>query len=178
MRNFKKLVQLAYSGEKAAAFAYYGHSNSVVDPIEKNKIKMIEKDEWAHRENLKRLLFKIDQTPSLWYELKFAIIGKLIGASCHFIGWFIPMYFAGRLESKNVNEYVVMGELANQYGLFDEVECIKEMALVEKQHELFFLEKAATSRAIFIFEKLFKWGPSFSFNNYSIENENTPARTL
>src|SRR5205807_348756 len=91
--------------------------------------------------------------------------------SCHFIGWFMPMYFAGRLESGNVNEYVEMEKLAIQYGLIDEVECIKEMALVEKQHEIYFLEKAATSRAMAFFEKIFKWGPNLSFNNFHIEKE-------
>ena len=44
-----KLLQLAYSAEKAAAFAYIGHAGSVRNPLEKLAIKQIEMDEWQHR---------------------------------------------------------------------------------------------------------------------------------
>jgi hypothetical protein len=40
-----RLLQLAYSGEKAAALAYQGHSRSVRDPEEKAMIAKIERDE-------------------------------------------------------------------------------------------------------------------------------------
>jgi len=40
--------------------------------------------------------------PSIWYEIKFHIIGKFISASCYVIGWVYADYFAGRLESGNV----------------------------------------------------------------------------
>ncbi len=40
-----KLLQLAYSAEKAAAFAYVGHARSVRNPDEKVAIKQIEMDE-------------------------------------------------------------------------------------------------------------------------------------
>jgi hypothetical protein len=44
-----KLLQLAYSAEKAAAFAYVGHAGSVRNQLEKTAIKQIEMDEWQHR---------------------------------------------------------------------------------------------------------------------------------
>jgi hypothetical protein len=44
-----KLLHLAYSAEKAAAFAYIGHAGSVRNPLEKTAIKQIEMDEWQHR---------------------------------------------------------------------------------------------------------------------------------
>ncbi len=44
-----QLLQLAYSGEKAAALAYQGHARSVRDPAQKAMIEKIEKDEWVHR---------------------------------------------------------------------------------------------------------------------------------
>ena len=40
-----KLLQLAYSAEKAAAFAYIGHAGSVKNQDEKVAIKQIEMDE-------------------------------------------------------------------------------------------------------------------------------------
>ena len=47
-----KLLQLAYSAEKAAAFAYIGHAGSVKNRDEKVAIKQIEMDEWQHRETV------------------------------------------------------------------------------------------------------------------------------
>jgi rubrerythrin len=43
------LLQRAYSGEKAAAFAYQGHAGAVKDLTQKAEIKQIEDDEWGHR---------------------------------------------------------------------------------------------------------------------------------
>ena len=40
------------------------------------------------------------------------IVGRLLGVMCHLIGWFAPMYGAGRLESRNIREY----ETALQLG--------------------------------------------------------------
>ncbi|MEP6767311.1 MAG: hypothetical protein ABJC61_01490 [Acidobacteriota bacterium] len=40
-----RLLQLACSGEKAAALAYQGHARSVRDPQEKAMIAKIENDE-------------------------------------------------------------------------------------------------------------------------------------
>ncbi len=49
-----RLLQLAYSAEKAAAFAYIGHAASVKNPDEKRAIKQIEVDEWGHRQTVFR----------------------------------------------------------------------------------------------------------------------------
>jgi len=43
------ILQLAYSGELAAAHAYRGHWRSVSDEDERQSIKSIEEDEWRHR---------------------------------------------------------------------------------------------------------------------------------
>jgi rubrerythrin len=51
-----KSLQLAYSAEKAAAFAYIGHANSVSDPSEKLAIKQIENDEWDHRAHVLEIM--------------------------------------------------------------------------------------------------------------------------
>jgi rubrerythrin len=169
MDPLQKLARLAYSAERAAAFAYRGHARSVRDPVEKIELAQIENEEWDHRENLKRILDKIGGSPSRYLEIKFALIGKGIGLSCHFIGWFMPMYFAGRLESGNVIEYVHMEILALEYGLKEEIECIREMAKVEKAHEMYFLEKAKTRRVIGLFQILFRWGPDRSFNELAPE---------
>ena len=44
-----RLLQLAYSAEKAAAFAYIGHAGSVKNSEEKLAFRQFELDEWQHR---------------------------------------------------------------------------------------------------------------------------------
>src|SRR5262245_37189354 len=102
------LLKRAYSAEKAAAFAYVGHSGSLKNADEKAAVKQIEIDEWEHRENVHAIMKKYNLPVSRWYEFKFRIIGKIISASCYVIGWFMPYFFAGKLESGNVCEYFVM----------------------------------------------------------------------
>ena len=93
------LLKMAYSAEKAAAFAYIGHAGSVSNLEEKKAIKEIEEDEWNHRTEVLQIMNLYDIKPSTFYEFKFHFIGRLISFSCYIIGWFMPYYFAGRLES-------------------------------------------------------------------------------
>jgi hypothetical protein len=165
--DLARLVRLAYSAEKAAAYAYRGHARSVRDHDEQVAVRNIEIDEWQHRDNLARFMAKLRIKPSLWLELKYHVIGKLISASCHVIGHFLPMYFAGRLESGNVNEYLEMERLAAGGVLADEIPCIRHMAAVEKRHELYLLERASRHRVIGICERIFSWGPGRSLNQMS-----------
>jgi demethoxyubiquinone hydroxylase (CLK1/Coq7/Cat5 family) len=43
------ILRMAYSGEKAAGYAYSGHWRSVKDPTERRQIRKIENEEWEHR---------------------------------------------------------------------------------------------------------------------------------
>ena len=122
MLNHPELLDLlkkAYSAEKAAAFAYQGHAGSVKDPIQKVAIHQIELDEWNHRAEVLQILSDFDIPISKWYEIKFHIIGKIISGSCYVIGWFMPFYFAGRLESGNVCEYFRMMHFFHELGIHD-----------------------------------------------------------
>ena len=100
-----KSLKIAYSAEKAAAYAYQGHANCVKREREKLAIKQIEIDEWNHRAEVLIIMKQYQITISNYYEIRFEIIGKIISLSCYIIGWFMPFYFAGRLESGNVCEY-------------------------------------------------------------------------
>src|SRR5688500_5427507 len=94
-----KLLQRAYSAERAASFAYIGHAGSLNDPAAKLAVKQIENDEWDHRRHVLEImqLYQIPISRSL--EVRYYVIGRLIGASCYVIGWFMPYFFAGKLES-------------------------------------------------------------------------------
>ena len=165
-----ELLQRAYSAEKAAAFAYIGHANSLKKPGDKAAVKQIEDDEWGHRKNVLVIMQKYEIPISKYYEIKFHLIGRIISASCHVIGWFMPYFFAGRLESGNVCEYFVMMQYFHSLGIKEHDEILYEMGMKEKDHEIYFLDQIKTSKLLPFFEKLFSWGKESSFNDVSLQN--------
>lgn len=163
------LLQRAYSAEKAAAFAYQGHAGSVKDKTQKNEIKQIELDEWNHRQEVLKIMQCYDIPVSKFYEVRFHIIGKIISGSCYVIGWFMPFYFAGSLESGNVCEYFRMKHFFNELGITKHDIVLYEMGIKEKEHEVYFLSKIKNNRLLPFFEKVFKWGNKRSANNINME---------
>lgn len=169
--ELENLLQLAYSAERAAAFAYQGHVASVSNQDEKIKIKEIEEDEWIHRDEVLKIMEANNVKVSKWYEIKYYVIGKCISWSCYVIGWFMPMYFAGRLESGNVNEYFKMKALFNQLNISTYDEILEEMGIKEKEHEIYFLNKIKQHKWLPFFEKIFNWGNNKSFNTINLNEE-------
>jgi hypothetical protein len=165
------LLQRAFSAEKAAAFAYIGHAGSVKDADEKKAIKQIELDEWNHRKEVMGIMNQYEIPVKKYYEFRFHVIGKLISASCYVIGWFMPFYFAGRLESGNVCEYFRMKQYFNSLGIHRHDQLLYEMGMKEKEHEVYFLEQIKTNKLLPFFEKLFAWGKQESFNNIDLDKK-------
>ena len=137
-RSLIALLQLAYSGELAAAFAYRGHWKSVRNADEKIAIQNIENDEWRHRKLVGEMLAGLESGPSLRREKRANMIGRTLGGLCHLTGWLAPMYGAGRLESRNIREYETAARYARECGRGDLVDCLLEMAEVEWAHESYF----------------------------------------
>lgn len=162
---------MAYSAEKAAAFAYIGHANSLRTEHEKAPIRQIEQDEWGHREEVLKIMDCYDVPISKWYEFRFHVVGKFIAFSCHIIGWFMPYYFAGRLESGNVCEYFRMMHYFHDLGIRDHDQILYEMGIKEKEHEDFFLDVVKDSKLLPFFEKFFNWGKASSFNDVDLEDQ-------
>jgi hypothetical protein len=165
-----KQLRLAYSAEKAAAFAYIGHAGSVKDADQKLAIRQIELDEWHHRETVLSIMMQYDVPASRYNEAKYHVIGKIISLSCYVIGWFMPYYFAGRLESGNVCEYFVMMRYFNELGITEHDDVLYEMGIKEKEHEVYFQKSLENNRLLPIFEKVFGWGPKSSFNDVDLSN--------
>lgn len=165
------LLQKAYSAEKAAAYAYIGHAASVKNPAEKIAIKQIEDDEWNHRRDVLHIMRQYNIPVSKVYEVRFAVIGRLIAAGCHVIGWFMPFFFAGKLESGNVCEYFRMKQYFNALGIHQWDEALYEMGLKEKEHEVYFLNKIKDSKLLPYFERLFHWGRNRSANNVDLDKK-------
>ena len=132
------LLQLAYSGEKAAAYAYRGHWKSISEPGIRARIQQIEEEEWHHRRLVGEILQTLGAGPNPYREIKAAIIGRTLGLMCHLSGWLLPMYGAGKLESRNIREYEVAARYSRDGGHADFVDCLLRMAEVEWEHEHFF----------------------------------------
>lgn len=132
------ILQLAYSGELAAAYAYRGHWQSVSDLSEAEAIREIEEDEWWHRRLVGQMLTSLGSGPDERRETRAAIIGRTLGFLCHVMGWLAPMYGAGKLESRNVKEYETAARHARDSGLVELIECLLEMAEVEWEHQSYF----------------------------------------
>jgi len=165
------LMKQAYSAEKAAAYAYQGHAASVKKPEEKIAIRQIEEDEWSHRQQVLEMMNYYNILPSRGYEIRFAIIGRVISASCHVIGWFMPYFFAGKLESGNVCEYFRMKRFFNGLGIHQWDVILYEMGMKEKEHEVYFLQKSEESKLLPFFERIFKWGSHNSKNNIDLDKK-------
>ncbi len=152
-----RILQNAYSGEIAAAYAYRGHWKSLKDSPEKERIKHIESEEWDHRRRVGEWLEKLGARPRGAREKVFWTIGRTLGLSCHISGWFMPMYFAGRLESGNVVEYEDAAKLAKELQMQDCVEDLLDMARVELEHELIFRQSIAGHRLLPAMRRVFRW---------------------
>lgn len=165
------LLQKAYSAEKAAAFAYQGHAGSVKNQEEKIAIRQIELDEWNHRKEVLAIMNHYQIPVSTWYEIRFHVIGKIISYSCYVIGWFMPYYFAGRLESGNVCEYFRMIHFFHELGIREHDPILYEMGIKEKEHEVYFLERIKNKKLLPFFEKIFAWGGAKSFNDVDLDKK-------
>ena len=131
-------LQGACSGELAAGHAYRGHWRSVRDESQRERIRIIESEEWHHRELVRQLLRHLGARPDRLREIIFWIIGKSIAAFCFVGGWFIPMYGAGRLERGNIVEYEEAAAYAFLCGHAEMIDCLLTMAEVEWEHEQYF----------------------------------------
>lgn len=139
------ILQLAFSGERAAAYAYRGHWHSVRASQERESICAIEEDEWRHRKLVGEMLSTLGARPNQRREIRASVIGRILGLLCHVTGWLAPMYGAGKLESRNVKEYEAAARYARDCHP-EFVDCLLEMAEVEWDHELYFRSRVLSHR--------------------------------
>lgn len=140
------ILQLAYSGELAAAYAYRGHWHSLTDTEERTRIEKIENEEWHHRQLVGEMLLTLNSRPSALREFRAAITGRVLSLFCHLSGWLAPMYGAGKLESRNIREYETAARHARSCGRDDLVDCLLTMAEVEWDHEQYFRSRVLSHR--------------------------------
>ena len=87
----------------------------------------------------------------------FWTIGRTLGLTCFLSGWFMPMYFAGRLESGNVIEYEDAAAIAKELEMPECVDDLLDMAKVEAEHEVFFRQTVTGHRLLPVMKRVFKW---------------------
>ena len=153
------VLQMAYSGEKAAAYAYNAHWKSLKSEEERLAIQQIEQEELDHRQIALAMLRELNASPQAWRDVWMGIVGRTIGASCYVIGWFLPMYFAGRLEHSNVKEYEVAAAHADGIGMDEFASELRRLSDVELQHEQFFLKTITGHPLVPFMKAVFGWGP-------------------
>ena len=159
MEKLVSILQRAYSGELAAALAYRGHWISLKHDQEIEEIQQVEREEWHHRRRLLVMLADLGASPRHGLDAFQAFIGTVILVGCNMVGWFIPRYFAGRLESQNDREYEEAATLADALSLPALRDELKAFAQLERDHEAYFLRKVTGHPALPFWQRLFKWGP-------------------
>jgi demethoxyubiquinone hydroxylase (CLK1/Coq7/Cat5 family) len=169
-----RILQNAFSGELAAAYAYRGHWKSLKNTDEIRGIQKIENEEWLHRDKVGEMLATLGAQPKKGKEIKMRLIGRTIGVLCHLIGWFLPMYFAGRLESQNIKEYADAAVHASVLGLTEYESELRVMSAVEKEHEVFFFNMVASHRLLPIIRLFFHWGWAEKVQAKTVEIEEPP----
>lgn len=163
-------LQKAYSAERAAAFAYVGHAAALRDADERAAIQQIEDDEWDHRREVLQIMQRWQVPVRRWYEIKYWLIGKVIGLSCHVIGRFMPYFFAGKLESGNVCEYFIMLRQFRELGIREHDDALYEMGIREKAHEVHFQNVIKDEPWLPLFERVFNWGADTTLNDVDYED--------
>jgi len=138
--NLIAILQLAYSGELAAGYAYRGHWHSLNNPEQRARVRTIEEEEWHHRKLVGEILTSLHAGPNRVREIRATLLGRILGFMCHLSGWFAPMYGAGKLERGNIVEYENAARYAVGCGRNDLIDCLLMMAEVEWEHERYFRE--------------------------------------
>lgn len=156
-RNLIRILQNAHAGELAAAFAYRGHWKSVRDTEQKARIQQIEEEEWDHRSRVRGWLKHLGAEPRPMREFVFRTIGRSLGVLCYFSGWFFPMYFAGRLESQNTEEYKDAAAFAKELNFEDCVSDLLHMSEKELEHEEYFRSVVAGHWLLRPTKLFFRW---------------------
>jgi rubrerythrin len=133
--EFVRGLELAYSGELGAVWAYLGHRRSLPHGEDRRAVHRILVDEVRHRHVLLAILVEMGSGPDPRCERKLRRVGRAIAAFCRVGGWFLPMYGAARLEADNIVEYEILARLAWHAGRRDLVDVLLDLAEVEWDHE-------------------------------------------
>ena len=134
------LLQRAYSAEKAAVLLIRVIRVQLKILYIRSWSDKLEIDEWNHRQRGAHYYAAVwGFCFSKYYEFRFQCDRKIDFIFCYVIGWFMPYYFAGRLESENVCSIFVWCIIfMNLESSHDKI--LYEMGMKEKNTQIYFLQ--------------------------------------
>lgn len=138
MKKLIRQLKFAYAAETAAYHAYEGHWRSISNYEERAYIQKIQLDELAHIYTIEKMLRNINAKPNLTLTLCGEIVGKLIGITCFWTGYRLPMYIASMMEKIGAASYENIAHEAIESDRPLLAVKLLEMAKTEKEHEYFF----------------------------------------
>lgn len=156
------VLQAAYSGELAAAYAYRGHWRSLRRQrrsAARAEIRRIENAEWHHRNLVGDMLAELGARPQRWREVVMWTIGRFFGLLCFVGGYFGPMYAAGRLEASNVAQYADARRHALACGFDGYAAELVDMIEEEARHERYFGEQIRSHPLLPVARLVGRWTP-------------------
>lgn len=139
--SFIEMLQKAHAGEWAAYLAYEGHAKSLErrNPEKAAKIRVIQKEEWFHRQAVGFMLHELGARPNDVRDGLMGIIGRIASALCYVVPTSWADRGAMRIERIGKVEYHSMAYRAKRLG-FPEMEAeLQKMSAVEKSHEDLFV---------------------------------------
>lgn len=172
------LLQRTYSAEKAASFAYQWYRGTLKNAYEKKAIYKIEMENWHQSATVFSIMLQYNVPVSKYYEIKYAIIGTIISVACYFIGWFMPYFFAGKLESGNICEYFRMMQYFDELGITKQHQELYDMGIKEKEHKIYFLNKIKTKRKLGLLEQIMAWSNNKKQNDANLDKKYPMAHGL
>ncbi len=126
---------------------YAGHAGSLRNGEQRLQVERIAREEWAHRHRLAHLIAQLGGRPVRLREGLMMAIGHIGAALCLASGWYAPMYGAGLIEARNVDEYVTAADLAISAGLEDAARrSLRHGPLRAREHEDYFYRLVAGHR--------------------------------
>jgi hypothetical protein len=137
-RRLIQSLQDLHAGEIAAARAYRGHSIRVRDPQVRLRIRVIEDEEWAHREDLLGMLTSLGAAPDPFRERLKGTLGSVLGVLCAVVPEWILAAVAAWLEHKGAVEYRHAAVLARSAGESRMADTLLHHADVEEAHGVYF----------------------------------------
>ena len=139
---------------------YYEHRRACsCNLIPETFSRLSDEEEWHHRRAVGQFLNELGSAPKAWREIVFGTIGRVLSFGCYLSGWYMPMYFAGRLEAANVREYEEAAFHARALGLSACESALLAMSVTEKEHENYFAGVVVNKRLTPLMKSIFGWGP-------------------
>lgn len=143
------MLKLSHGIEVGAWNAYQGHWQSLTDQEEINAIKYIQEEELGHQIILEDFLEDLGSGRSAIIDFIFKYIGKTMGFLCKVLGYRLPMFGAGMIETLGVINYELVAKWASLNREYTMTEVLMEMAEVEALHKQYFKDKLTPIRCLF-----------------------------